>query len=148
MNLFTHNCDKKILVGNKHISYFKLSYTKSPQQMNSRSDYEFKYRWETKVNLHALLAEGKEDLHIMTASSVGQLSPVVGVSTVVSTHRRSVPCLVCLDFGLYTLQRVTLPTAFNLRKDLDFCVLISINSRFKILHTPRYNDEFFICVKR
>jgi hypothetical protein len=46
------------------------------------------------VNLHAFLAEGKEDLHIVTVSPVGQLSPVVGVSTVVSTGRRPVTCLV------------------------------------------------------
>ena len=32
------------------------------------------------VNLHAFLAEVKEDLPIMTASPLGQLSPVVGVS--------------------------------------------------------------------
>jgi len=48
------------------------------------------------VNLHAFLAERKVDLPNMTAPSIGQLSPAVDVSTVVSTGRRPVPCLVCI----------------------------------------------------
>jgi hypothetical protein len=56
--------------------------------------------------------------------------------------------LSCLDFELSTLQRVILPTAFKLHRDLVCCILISKNSHFKILHMPRCNDEFFICVSR